>query len=179
MTQQGITLYLGGARSGKSMAAEHCALTLAADTGQLPYYLATGQAFDDEMKARIARHKDLRQGQFQTIEEPVDLAKIINSLAYQTDSKNSIILIDSVGIWLTNLMLAEKDWSEPLDETIAAITDGGHHAVFVSDDVGGGIIPENAMARQFRDHMGLINQRIASAAKHVYFVIAGIETKLK
>lgn len=179
MTQQGITLYLGGARSGKSMAAEHCALTLAADTGQLPYYLATGQAFDDEMKARIARHKDLRQGHFQTIEEPVDLARIINSLAYQTDSKNSIILIDSVGIWLTNLMLAEKDWSEPLDETIAAITDGGHHAVFVSDDVGGGIIPENAMARQFRDHMGLINQRIASAAKHVYFVIAGIETKLK
>lgn len=179
MTQQGITLYLGGARSGKSMAAEHCALTLAADTGQLPYYLATGQAFDDEMKARIARHKDLRQGQFQTIEEPVDLARIINSLAHQTDCKNSIILIDSVGIWLTNLMLAEKDWSEPLDETIAAITDGGHHAVFVSDDVGGGIIPENAMARQFRDHMGLINQRIASAAKHVYFVIAGIETKLK
>ena len=179
ITQQSITLYLGGARSGKSLAAEHCALALAANTGQLPYYLATGQAFDDEMKARIARHKDLRQGQFQTIEEPIDLARIINSLANHKDSKNSVILIDSVGIWLTNLMMAEKDWSEPLDATIAAIKDGGHHAVFVSDDVGGGIIPENAMARQFRDHIGSINQRLASAAKHVSFVIAGIETKLK
>ncbi|MEC8727480.1 MAG: bifunctional adenosylcobinamide kinase/adenosylcobinamide-phosphate guanylyltransferase [Pseudomonadota bacterium] len=175
MTQIDMRLYLGGARSGKSAAAEHCAITLAAPTGQLPFYLATGQAFDDEMKERITRHKDLRKDRFKTIEEPIDLAAIITSL----EQSNSVILIDSVGIWLTNMMMAEQDWQDPLDQTIDAIKTGRHQAIFVSDDVGGGIVPENAMARQFRDHIGLINQRLASEAKDVTFVVAGIETRIK
>ncbi|MGB1036796.1 MAG: bifunctional adenosylcobinamide kinase/adenosylcobinamide-phosphate guanylyltransferase, partial [Candidatus Puniceispirillales bacterium] len=87
--------------------------------------------------------------------------------------------IDSVGIWLTNMMMAEQNWQDPLDQTIDAIKAGHHQAIFVSDDVGGGIVPENAMARQFRDHIGLINQRLASEAKHVTFVIAGIENQIK
>ena len=175
MTQFSMHLYLGGARSGKSAAAEHCAMTLAAPSGRLPFYLATGQAFDDEMKQRIARHKDMRKDHFQTIEEPIDLATIIQSL----DTDNSVILIDSIGIWLTNLMMAEKDWQEPLDQVFQAIKHAGHHVIFVSDDVGGGIVPDNAMARQFRDQIGLINQRLAGESNRVTFVIAGIETHIK
>lgn len=175
MTHPRITLYLGGARSGKSAAAEQNALALASNSGQLPFYLATGQAFDDEMEKRIARHKDMRKDRFETIEEPIDLAGIIQSL----NRKNSIILIDSIGIWLTNLMMLEKEWQVPLDQAFVAIKDGEHEAVFVSDDVGGGIIPDNPMARQFRDAIGLINQRIAYEADQVTFVIAGIETRIK
>jgi adenosylcobinamide kinase/adenosylcobinamide-phosphate guanylyltransferase len=76
-------------------------------------------------------------------------------------------------------MMAEKDWQEPLDQLLKMIKHTGHHVIFVSDDVGGGIIPENAMARQFRDQIGLINQRLASESDRVTFVIAGIETHIK
>ena len=169
-----MRLYLGGARSGKSAAAEHCAITLAATRGQLPLYLATGQAFDDEMKERITVIKTCGKTVLKP-EEPFDLAAMITSL----EQSNSVILIDSVGIWLTNMMMTEQDWRDPLDQTIDAIKTGRHQAIFVSDDVGGSIVPENAMARQFRDHIGLINQRLASEAKYVTFVVAGIETRIK
>ncbi len=167
--------FLGGARSGKSAAAEARAIQDATNTGNKPFYLATGQAFDDGMKARIKRHKAMRADHFTTIEEPIDLAGAIRAI----DATKSIILIDSLGIWLTNLMMAEKDWQTPLEDLLEVMVHGDHGFVLVSDDVSGGIIPENAMARQFRDEMGLINQRIAAAASEVFHVIAGIPTLIK
>jgi len=172
---KGLLFFLGGARSGKTAAAEARAVQEAEQTGDKPFYLATGQAFDDGMKARIERHKALRADRFHTIEEPIDLAAAIQAMV----SKDKVILIDSLGIWLTNIMMAKKDWQTPLTELLEVIGHGDHKVILVSDDVSGGIIPENAMARQFRDEMGLINQHVAAAATEVYFVIAGLSTQIK
>lgn len=170
-----LLFFLGGARSGKTAAAETKAVLYAEKCGQKPYYLATGQAFDDGMKARIERHKALRADRFNTIEEPLDLAAAIQNL----DTASAVILIDSLGIWLTNMMMAEKEWQTPLAELLKVIAHGDHQVIIVSDDVSGGIIPENSMARQFRDEMGLINQHVAAAATEVFYVIAGISTLIK
>ena len=172
---KGLLFFLGGARSGKTAAAEAKAIHIAENTGQIPYYLATGQAFDDGMKDRIERHKALRADRFSTIEEPLDLAASIQAI----DAVNAVILIDSLGIWLTNMMMAKKDWQTPLTELLNVIAHGDNQVILVSDDVSGGIIPENAMARQFRDELGLINQQVAAAATEVIYVIAGISTLIK
>lgn len=165
-------LVLGGARSGKTAFAETAAMTCAGDAK--PYYLATGQAFDDEMKARITRHQKIRGERFSTLEEPHDIAGRIKSLA-----PGEVLLIDSIGTWITNLMLAEQDIDHMIRDCITALHECTGHVVLVSDETGLGIVPDNAMARQFRDHVGIFNQQVAAMADRVVLVVAGIPLVIK
>ena len=165
-------LALGGARSGKTAHAESEALALAGDAR--PFYLATGQAFDDEMNARIRRHRDMRQDRFTTIEEPIDLASILRA-----HGADDVILIDSLGVWITNLMLGERDLALAFDELMAALDETRASVVLVSDETGFGIVPDNKMAREFRDHIGLLNQRVAAMANKVVLMVAGLPMILK
>ena len=165
-----IICFLGGARSGKSALAETRALAEAERAKKPLIYLATAVVDDDaEMLARIERHKTARAPEFQTIEEPLYLAQAIKP------HENAVILLDSVGIWLGNMMMKELDWQGELDAFLALPAT----LILVSDDVSGGIIPDNALARRFRDEMGLINQQIAATASEVIYVTAGIATHIK
>ena len=169
-----ICLALGGARSGKSDFAESTALSLAKDQGQSAVYIATGQAFDDEMKARIKRHLDRRDPQFTTIEEPVDLISVL-----KTHDHRHVLLIDSIGVWITNLMINDLDVDKVMADTIEAIKSASCSVVLVSDEIGMGIVPENAMSRAFRDHIGMMNQNVASLADRVAFLVAGVPMIIK
>ena len=172
-----ITLALGGARSGKTAWAENHALSLADNgTGATvkPCYLATGQAFDDEIKARINRHRALRADRFETLEEAHDIASVIASR-----HGGEVVLVDSVGTWITNLMLADADIRSAADQTLNAVEETAASVVFVSDETGLGIVPENAMARAFRDHIGDFNQRLAAMADEVRLLVAGIPMTIK
>ena len=165
-----IICFLGGARSGKSALAETRALAEAERTKKPLIYLATAVVDDDaEMLARIERHQSTRAPEFQTIEEPLYLAQAIKPHA------DAVILLDSVGIWLGNMMMGELDWRDELEALLALAPT----LILVSDDVSGGIIPDNALARRFRDEMGLINQHIAATANEVIYVTAGIATHIK
>ncbi|MCE2516339.1 MAG: bifunctional adenosylcobinamide kinase/adenosylcobinamide-phosphate guanylyltransferase [Alphaproteobacteria bacterium] len=174
-----ILLALGGARSGKSDYAENAALAMA-NAGQphgAPrplYYLATGQAFDGEMEQRIARHQDRRSAQFQTIEEPLQLAEVIARREAQ-----DVIMIDSIGTWITNHMMAGSALPRVIDDTLDALRLAKGSVVLVSDEIGMGIVPDNAMSREFRDHIGMMNQGVASIANTVAFMVAGLPMIMK
>ena len=168
-----ITLALGGARSGKTAYAEDHALGLAADERN-PVYVATGQAFDDEMKARIDRHQKLRSERFETVEEPLDLAGVMARYG-----ANDVLLIDSIGVWITNHMMAEHDLNDVIEKMITALKETEASVVLVSDEIGMGIVPEGAMSRAFRDHIGMTNQRVAEIADKVAFLVAGLPMMLK
>ncbi|XDZ64621.1 bifunctional adenosylcobinamide kinase/adenosylcobinamide-phosphate guanylyltransferase [Alphaproteobacteria bacterium LSUCC0684] len=167
-----IMLALGGARSGKTAYAEGEALALAGESR--PFYLATGQAFDAEMEARISRHRELRQDRFTTIEEPLDIASILRG-----QDEGSVILVDSIGVWITNLMLGESDRPAAFDAFITALEETKASVVIVSEETGLGIVPENKMARDFRDDTGLLNQRVAAMADKVVLMVAGLPMILK
>lgn len=167
----GGTLVLGGARSGKSVFAEG----LVEASGLSPIYLATGRALDDEMKTRIAHHQDRRGGNWETIEEPVHLAEALAREA-RTDRA---ILVDCLTLWVTNLMMADEDVAERGEALCAGIRDLPGVVVFVSNEVGMGIVPENRMARDFRDHTGFLHQKVAGECQHVYLMAAGLPLKLK
>ncbi|WP_127104278.1 bifunctional adenosylcobinamide kinase/adenosylcobinamide-phosphate guanylyltransferase [Pararhodobacter zhoushanensis] len=164
-------LVLGGARSGKSALAER--LTLAA--GAAPLYIATGQAWDDEMRQRIADHRQQRDGQgWTTCEAPLALA---DALAAAPDDQP--VLIDCLTLWLTNLMLGEHPIdpaTQTLRDTLAARPG---LTVLVANEVGLGIVPDNALARRFRDAAGRLNQQIAAQADTVVFTAAGLPMILK
>jgi len=175
MTQHHHILFaLGGNRSGKSDYAEKAALTSAKDHGLIPIYIATGQAFDDEMKTRIQRHLDRRDPSFITIEEPLNLAEVIG----QHDHRH-VLLIDSLGVWLTNLMVHDHDIDKHIEALITALKNTSASVVLVSDEIGMGIVPENAMVRAFRDHLGLLNQGVAELANSVVFMVAGLPMMMK
>ena len=169
----GVHLVLGGARSGKSVFAEG----LVAGSGRRPVYLATAQAFDGEMDARIATHRARRGDRWQAVEEPVDLIGALDGLA----SGETSVLIDCLTLWVTNLMMAERDVEAEGTALCAALgrMDSAAHLVLVSNEVGQGIVPDNAMARAFRDHAGRLHQDIAAVADHVWFITAGLPQKLK
>lgn len=167
----GGTLVLGGARSGKSAFAEG----LVEASGLSPIYLATGRALDDEMKTRIAHHQNRRGGNWETIEEPVHLAE---ALAREARSDRAI-LVDCLTLWITNLMMADADVAERGEALCAGIRDLPGVVVFVSNEVGMGIVPENRMAREFRDHAGFLHQKVAGECQHVYLMAAGLPLKLK
>lgn len=166
-------LILGGARSGKSRYAE----TIARDTGLNRFYLATGRAWDDEMRARIATHKaDRADDGWTTHEEPLDLIGALKAL----DGPNRVILVDCLTLWVTNLMMEEgRDVDAEGAALAAALDDITATVIFVSNEVGLGIVPENKMARAFRDHAGRLHQAIAAEAAEVYFVAAGLPLKMK
>ena len=168
-----ITLALGGARSGKTAFAENHALALACD-GRTAIYIATAQAFDDEMADRIARHQALRSDRFETVEEPLDLITALGR--YDAES---VLLIDSIGVWITNHMMADHDLDTVIDDTITALINTRASVVLVSDEVGMGIVPEGAMSRAFRDHIGMMNQRVGQIADTVAFLVAGIPMMMK
>ncbi|WP_271894558.1 bifunctional adenosylcobinamide kinase/adenosylcobinamide-phosphate guanylyltransferase [Candidatus Phyllobacterium onerii] len=165
------TFVLGGARSGKSSFAEGLIET----SGMDAVYLATGGAWDDEMSERIAQHKQRRGGSWTTIEEPLDLVSVLQRECIG----NRAVLVDCLTLWLTNLMMSEKDIETETARLVAALRELEGAVVLVSNEVGLGIVPENRMARDFRDHAGRLHQAVAGAAAQVYFVAAGLPLKMK
>ena len=171
-----ITLVLGGARSGKSRYAEqlgHDWLTGNPDGER--YYIATCQPFDDEMTSRIDKHKEQRGENWTTIEEPFQLA---DCLAREQD-KPRFILVDCLTLWLTNHLLAENDINQEIATLCDTLIKADGNIVLVANEVGLGIVPENKLARQFRDHAGICNQRVADVADRVVFIAAGLPLVMK
>ena len=163
-----LTLVLGGARSGKSSYAE----SLAREHGGPKAYIATAEAFDDEMRQRIARHRAQRAGDgWQTLEAPLDPAAIL--------PRQGLVLLDCVTVWLGNLMHHERDLRSEVAKLCAALEACPAQVILVSNEVGLSIVPENAMARRFRDEQGLANQALARISDNVYFIAAGLPLKLK
>jgi len=165
-----IILVTGGARSGKSRHAEARVRALPGP----PVYIATAQAVDEEMRARIDHHIAQRGPGWETIEEPLDLAGALS----RSDGAGPR-LVDCLTIWLSNVMLDGRDWQTEAAEVIAALAGQDSPVVLVSNEVGMGIVPENALARAFRDAQGWLNQRIAAVADEVEFVVAGLPLRLK
>jgi adenosylcobinamide kinase / adenosylcobinamide-phosphate guanylyltransferase len=170
-TLAGVTLVLGGARSGKSRFAENL---LAAHPGGR-VYLATAEAGDAEMVERIRRHRERRGVGWATLEVPIELAPALETAALD----GSAVLVDCLTLWLSNLMAAGRDVTNEADRLVATLVRLRGPAVLVSNEVGLGIVPDNALAREFRDHVGLLHQAVAKAADRVYFVAAGLPLLLK
>lgn len=174
MTQSSgsVTLILGGARSGKSRHAE----TICRETGRALIYVATAEAHDDEMKARIAQHRaDRAADGWRTVEEPRDLAAVLLREA----GPDTVLLVDCLTLWLTNHLLADADMDAEIDRLCAAVSAAAGDVVLVANEVGFGIVPENKLARAFRDHAGRLNQRIAALADRVTLVVAGLPVQVK
>jgi adenosylcobinamide kinase/adenosylcobinamide-phosphate guanylyltransferase len=165
-----ITLVLGGARSGKSRYAE----ALVRDAGG-GIYLATAQALDDEMAARIARHRAERGNAWTTIEEPLELAAALERSA----QAGRPILVDCLTLWLSNLMGTERAVERETARLITVLKTLPVPVVLVSNEVGLGIVPDNALARAFRDEAGRLNQAVAAAAGRVVLLAAGLPLVLK
>lgn len=166
-----LTLVLGGARSGKSRYAETLVESRQGDC----IYLATSEARDDEMAARISEHKARRGMRWQTLEAPLDLVGALRAVA----KADSCVLVDCLTLWLTNLMLAGYDTDAQTEALVAALPGLDGPAVLVANEVGLGIVPENALARRFRDNAGRLNQAVASIAQSVVFIAAGLPMHLK
>ncbi|WP_430256577.1 bifunctional adenosylcobinamide kinase/adenosylcobinamide-phosphate guanylyltransferase [Neorhizobium sp. DAR64872/K0K18] len=172
MTRSGrVVLVLGGARSGKSSFAEK----LCRETGLSRHYIATGRAYDAEMEERILRHQDDRGTGWITHETPLNLAANLRSI----DSGDVVILVDCLTLWVTNLMMAEADMASASDGLMSYLKDCAATVILVSNEVGLGIVPDNRMAREFRDHAGRLHQGIAAEADEVFFVAAGLPLKMK
>jgi len=168
----GHVLVLGGARSGKTGFAERLAMR----AGERPAYLATAEALDAEMRDRVQSHQQQRAQAFATIEEPLRLSAAIASAAKVHD----VILVDCLTLWITNLIVANENVAAAVDEllaTLAATTSA--RVILVSNEVGLGIVPDNAMARMFRDLAGSAHQRLAEICDDAYFVVAGLPMVLK
>ena len=163
-----LTLVLGGARSGKSRFAEG----LARQHGGPRTYIATAEAFDDEMRQRIAKHREQRAGDgWVTIEATLDPASVL--------PRGGLVLLDCVTVWLGNLMHHGRDLRAEVAKLCATLETCPAEVILVSNEVGLSIVPENAMARRFRDEQGLANQALAAIADNVYFIAAGLPLKLK
>lgn len=183
------TLILGGARSGKSALAER----LARESGKQVLYLATSHAGDAEMAARIAHHRARRPGEWQTVEEPTALAARLQALCVP----GRIVLVDCLTLWLTNLMFPQQQAHEQdapeigpvglarqfLDERAALLewleTPAAGEVVFVSNEIGLGVVPFGAVSRAFVDEAGRLNQEVAARCERVLFVAAGLPLALK
>ena len=162
-------LYLGGQKSGKSRLAEARTLELARERGQRPIYLATydDRYGDAEMAARLARHKARRQERFETIEEPIRLDRVVED--------GGLYLVDCLSMWILNLLEAKIDYETILAPLLAREAD----LVFVLNDVGRGIIPDDPLTRRYVDMSGMIGQEVAAACDEVYEVVVGIERRLR
>ena len=166
-----VTLVLGGARSGKSRYAE----ALIAKASSCALYLATAEPRDAEMAERIRHHQARRGGCWTTVEEPLALVAELDSGA----RPDRPILVDCLTLWLSNLLEAGRDVGRETDALVAALPRLDGPIVFVANEVGLGIVPNNALARAFRDHAGRLNQAIATRADRVVFVAAGLPLVLK
>jgi adenosylcobinamide kinase/adenosylcobinamide-phosphate guanylyltransferase len=166
-----FALVLGGARSGKSAMAER----LVRAAGGAATYIATAQAWDEEMAARIAQHRSDRGEGWLTVEAPLDLPRALAESA----RPGRAVLIDCLTLWLSNLMLDGRDIDAAAAELEAAARAAPCPVAMVSNEVGLGIVPDNALARRFRDAQGRLNQRMAAAADLVIFCAAGLPLVMK
>jgi adenosylcobinamide kinase / adenosylcobinamide-phosphate guanylyltransferase len=164
-------LVLGGARSGKS----RTALQLAEQASLQRIYVATAQAFDDEMRERIALHRLERDRTWQTVDAPLELSQAIQA---QT-GPDKAVLVDCLTLWLSNIVLAERDPSYEAGRLLRAVREAQGPLILVSNEVGQGIVPSTPLGRSFRDDQGRLNQRIAEACDAVVFVAAGCPILLK
>lgn len=169
-----IFFITGGARSGKSAFAEKLANSLSGKRA----YLATAQALDAEMVARVEQHRKRRGSAWDTFEEPLAAAELLKKLS----STHDIVLLDCLTLWLSNVM-AHTDGDGAVlsrsDDLVSAIKDFSGACIVVSNEVGLGIVPDNPLARRFRDLAGLLNQKTAQVADEVYFSAAGIPVRIK
>src|SRR5690606_28052407 len=163
-------LITGGARSGKSGIAETMALSLASHA----IYVATAEAHDDEMSARIAAHRARRGPEWSTLAAPIDLLAALRASEGQGPR-----LVDCLTLWLSNLMLAGHDWAAAGRALAAALPKVRDPVILVTNEVGMGIVPDNLLARDFRDAAGQLNQRIAAAVDEVYLAVAGLPLRVK
>ena len=167
-----LTLILGGARSGKSRRAE----TLARESGSELVYLATAEPIDDEMAARIARHREDRAAHgWTTVEEPYDLPAAI----VERGAADTVLLVDCLTLWLTNIMTVERDIADETDALIAAIARVQGRIVLVSNELGLGLVPGDELSRHFRNLHGTLNQSVAASVDRAVFVAAGLPLVLK
>jgi adenosylcobinamide kinase/adenosylcobinamide-phosphate guanylyltransferase len=165
-----LAFVLGGARSGKSAYAEELIMAHPSPW----FYIATAQAFDDEMRARIATHRARRSGDWRTTEAPQLLPEAIRDAP-----PDAPLLIDCLAVWLSNRMFVEADLVADRAALIAALLLRKTATVVVSPEVGLSIVPENALARAFRDAAGLLHQEVAKISAHVALVVAGYPVKVK
>jgi adenosylcobinamide kinase/adenosylcobinamide-phosphate guanylyltransferase len=171
-----VTLVLGGARSGKSTHAEKLATgTLFGANPRPAVYIATAQAGDVEMATRIMAHRARRGGIWTTIEEPLKLADALHSAA----AHDKPVLVDCLTLWLSNLMHAEADLDEATDELVTALDGCRAPVVFVSNEVGLGLVPDTPLGRAFRDAQGRLNMRMAERADRVILMAAGLPLLMK
>lgn len=170
-TSPGVTLVLGGARSGKSRYAE----SLAPGSGTRRVYVATAEPVDDEMAGRIAAHRARRGPAWRTVEAPIGLPQAIG----RESTPRTWLLVDCLTVWLGNLMHHGLDIDDARQALLGSLAAAPGPVVLVANEVGLGIVPDNAMARAFRDHAGRINQAVARMAGTVCFVAAGIPVTLK
>ena len=163
-------LVTGGARSGKSILAERMTLEI----GTPAIYIATAESRDAEMADRIERHRARRGAEWTTVSEPLDLSDALTSSDGQGPR-----LVDCLTLWLSNLMLSGRDWEEETRSMLATLNDQISPVIFVTNEVGAGIVPENKLARDFRDAAGLMNQHVARACDELWFCVAGHSLKVK
>ena len=164
-------LILGGARSGKSARAQ----SLAENISQNRIYIATAEAGDEEMAARIARHQADRGNGWRTIEAPLDISDALGEHA----TPNSVCLVDCLTLWLSNLMHSERDAEAEIENLCSSILSAAGPTVLVSNEVGLGLVPETPLGREFCDAQGRLNQRVAAVCSGVEFVAAGLPLSLK
>jgi adenosylcobinamide kinase/adenosylcobinamide-phosphate guanylyltransferase len=163
-------LITGGARSGKSTLAERMTLAL----GPSAVYIATAEAHDAEMADRIALHQARRGTEWRTIAEPTDLC---GALA-QSDGQEPR-LVDCLTLWLSNLMLSGRDLQAETDRLLTTLAAQSAPVIFVTNEVGAGIVPDNKLARDYRDASGILNQRVAEACDELWLCVAGHPIKVK
>jgi adenosylcobinamide kinase / adenosylcobinamide-phosphate guanylyltransferase len=163
-----LTLITGGARSGKT----HFALTSGGD--QEPrVYIATAELLDDEMRERAGRHRFERGDRWRTIEEPFEIAPRLREL-------DGVVIVDCLTLWLSNWMLRDESQVErQIDALCSALRDARCHVRAITNEVGSSIVPDNPLARRFRDLAGLMNQRVAAVADSVYLMVCGIPMRVK
>lgn len=169
-----ITLVLGGARSGKSAYAQRQAEQAATATGRPPLMIATAEAFDEEMRDRIDRHRTERGDGWRTLEAPLELAAAVRDLR-----ADDIAVVDCLTLWLSNQMLADRDVSAAVNELALAFSACPAALWVVSNEVGWSLVPDNALGRRFRDEAGRLNQRIASIADSACLIVAGMKLDLQ
>ncbi|MDP2517004.1 bifunctional adenosylcobinamide kinase/adenosylcobinamide-phosphate guanylyltransferase [Shimia thalassica] len=165
-----LTFVLGGASSGKSAFAEKLVFQSKADR----VYIATSQVFDDEMRKKVDAHLTMRGDGWHTIECPLDAVTALHGI-----KSEEVVLFDCATMWLTNHMLADHNIDAQTDALLSALAACKGRVVMVSNEVGMGIVPDNKLARQFRDAQGKLNQRLAAASDLAVFVVAGLPMTLK
>lgn len=176
-----IILITGGARSGKSVFAEQYAIA----QGKPMAYIATAQVYDKEMESRVALHRKRRADQWQTFEAPYDAHQTIELAAKEAD----VILFDCLTLYTSNLLLAPTAADQPeekfqyimrqIDKLLTSAQASQATVLFVTNEVGMGIVPDNALARQYRDIAGSVNQKVAAYADEVYLVVSGLAVEIK